>query len=84
MIGWDAFKKYFNSWEAQTAKVSEQWLKSPLVLEPAGALLSTVMRTKAAGDRTRVRRLSGVNRLAGSKVMSHIIGLVADAAPLGV
>lgn len=51
MVGWDTFKKYFNSWEAKTSKVAEQWLKSPLVLEPAGACLSAAMRTKAASDK---------------------------------
>ena len=51
MFGWDAFKQYFNAWESTTAKLAEEWLKSPLVLEPAGALLSTMMKTKAAADK---------------------------------
>lgn len=48
---WDLFKQYFNAWEGTTAKLMEEWLKSPLVLEPAGAALSMVMKTKAAADK---------------------------------
>ncbi len=51
MNGWDVFKKYFNAWEGQTATFMEAWLKSPLVLEPAGHALSAVMKTKAASDK---------------------------------
>lgn len=51
-MGWDLFKKYFFAWEGLTAKYAETWLKSPLVLEPAGAWLSTVMRAKAQADKT--------------------------------
>ncbi len=51
MFGWDLFKSYFNAWEGATAKLMEEWLKSPLVLEPAGAWLSVVMKTKAAADK---------------------------------
>lgn len=51
MFGWDPFKQYFNAWEAHTAKLFEEWLKSPLVLEPAGSMLSATMKAKAAGDK---------------------------------
>ncbi len=51
MVGWDAFKKYFGAWETQTARVIEQVMRSPLVLEPAGHCLSAAMKTKAASDR---------------------------------
>ncbi len=51
MAGWDLFKKYFNAWEGLTAKYTEEWLKSPLVLEPAGAWLSAVMKMKAQADK---------------------------------
>lgn len=51
MNGWDAFKKYFNVWENQTAALFETLLKSPLVLEPAGNAMSAMMKTKAAGDK---------------------------------
>lgn len=51
MASWELFKKYFNAWENQTANLVEQWLKSPLVLEPAGMWLSSMMKTKAAADK---------------------------------
>lgn len=51
MFGWDLFKNYFNAWEGATAKLMEEWLKSPLVLEPAGAWLSLFMKTKATADK---------------------------------
>ena len=51
MKSWDVFKKYFNAWEGQTAILMEAWLKSPLVLEPAGHALSAAMKTKAAGEK---------------------------------
>ncbi len=52
MMTWDLFKQYFNSWENLTAKYLEEWMKSPLVLEPAGAWLSTMMKAKAQADKT--------------------------------
>lgn len=51
MFGWDLTKQYFNAWENQTAKYLEHWLKSPLLLEPAGAALSAAMKSKAAADK---------------------------------
>ncbi|MCC6527937.1 MAG: hypothetical protein IT373_35150, partial [Polyangiaceae bacterium] len=51
MFGWDLFKKYFNAWEAESAKLFEAWLKSPLVLEPAGGMLTATMKAKAASDK---------------------------------
>ncbi|MBI2892431.1 MAG: hypothetical protein HYY06_02700 [Deltaproteobacteria bacterium] len=50
MNGWDIWKKGFDAWENATARVLAEWLKSPLVLGPSGALLSAMMRSKAAGD----------------------------------
>ena len=52
MMNWDLFKQYFNAWENQTAKLMEAWMKSPLVLEPAGMWLSTMMKAKAHADKT--------------------------------
>jgi hypothetical protein len=47
---WDTWKKGFDAWESTTAKYLERALKSPLLLGPAGALLSGVMKAKAASD----------------------------------
>lgn len=45
------WKKAFDIWEGATARYAEVWLRSPLLLGPAGALLSAVARGKAASDR---------------------------------
>ncbi|MBI2376021.1 MAG: hypothetical protein HYV07_18655 [Deltaproteobacteria bacterium] len=50
MIGFDEWKKGFDAWEKATADIMETWLKSPLVLEPAGSMLSAVSKLKAAQD----------------------------------
>lgn len=50
MIGWDQWKKGFDTWEAATAKYVEAWMRSPLVLTPGGAMLTAAMRSKAAVD----------------------------------
>lgn len=50
-MDWDKTKKGFDKWENATAKVLETVMKSPIVLKPSGALLTTLMRTKAATDR---------------------------------
>lgn len=50
MNPWEMYKKWFFTWENATAQVMETWLKSPLVLEPAGAMLSTLMKAKASSD----------------------------------
>lgn len=51
MMMWDTFKQSFNTWEGATAKLFEQWLASPLVLQPMGALLTATMKAKAAQDK---------------------------------
>ena len=51
MIGFDAFKQSFDVWEKSTSALLETWLKSPLVLEPAGLALTAMMKTKATSDR---------------------------------
>jgi hypothetical protein len=53
MIGWDMWKKAFDAWEDATAKYAEQWLKSPLVLGPSGAMLSWMMKAKTQADKTK-------------------------------
>jgi hypothetical protein len=50
MLGWDLWKKGFDAWEDTTARLLESWLRSPLLLEPSGAVLSATMRVKAASD----------------------------------
>jgi hypothetical protein len=51
MLGWDLWKKGFDAWENATAKYMEQWMKSPLVLGPAGTMLTAAMKAKAASDK---------------------------------
>jgi len=51
MIGWDMFKKAFDTWERLTADYLEKVMQNPVVLGPAGTLLTFTMRTKAATDR---------------------------------
>lgn len=48
---WDFWKKGFDAWEGATAKYLESVMKSPLVLEPAGAALSATMKAKAAREK---------------------------------
>ncbi len=50
---WELWKKGFDAWEGVTAKYVEQVLRSPMVLEPAGAMLTATMKTSAALHRTR-------------------------------
>lgn len=50
MFGWELYKKYFNAWENATAQYLEHVLKSPLVLEPAGACLTMLMKAKRVTD----------------------------------
>ena len=47
---WQNWKKGFDGWESKTAELFEAVLKTPRILEPAGALLSASMKLKAAGD----------------------------------
>lgn len=51
MLGWDLWKKGFDAWENATARYMEQWMKSPLVLGPAGTMLTAAMKAKAASDK---------------------------------
>ncbi len=51
MLGWEMYKKAFFAWESATAKLFETWLKSPLILGPAGAMLTGAMKAKATGDK---------------------------------
>lgn len=47
---WNTWKKGFDAWENATAKYLEAWMKSPLMLGPAGAWLTMMMKAKAASD----------------------------------
>ena len=51
MFAWNDWKKGFDAWESATARHTEQWMKSPLLLGPSGALLTAVMKGKAAADK---------------------------------
>ncbi|PJB43005.1 MAG: hypothetical protein CO108_10810 [Deltaproteobacteria bacterium CG_4_9_14_3_um_filter_63_12] len=44
---WEQWKKGYYTWEAATAQLIEQWIRSPLVLGPSGAMLSAMMKVKA-------------------------------------
>lgn len=60
MIGWDQWKQGFEAWENATAELTEQWLRSPLVLTPAGAVLGAAMKAKAKSDRAAATWWSAV------------------------
>jgi hypothetical protein len=55
MFGWDDWKKGFDVWEQATAKWVEEWMKSPLVLGPSGALLTMAMKAKKLADDAKAR-----------------------------
>ena len=45
------WKKGFDAWESATAQRLEQALRSPLLLEPTGILLTAALKAKAVSDR---------------------------------
>jgi len=47
---WRMWKKGFDAWEATTADYLDGVLKQPNVLEPAGSMLTAVMKVKRAHD----------------------------------
>ena len=51
MNPWEMWKKSFDAWEQTTAHYFEQVMQNPAVLGPAGAMLTAMMKTKAATDR---------------------------------
>ncbi len=55
MIGpetaWNAWRQGFDAWERSTSELMEVWLRSPLVLGSAGAVLSSAMKTKVMTDK---------------------------------
>ena len=48
---WETWKKGFAAWEGATAKYLEKVMADPAVLGPSGAMLTMVMRARAASDR---------------------------------
>jgi hypothetical protein len=48
---WETWKKGFDVWEKATADLLDAWLRSPLVLEPAGSMLTAFMKSKAMADK---------------------------------
>lgn len=60
MNAWEFWKKGFDIWENATAKYLETVLRSPLVLGPAGAAMSAVMRSKAAVDKAQAEMLAAM------------------------
>jgi hypothetical protein len=53
MASFKEWKTAFDQWENATAKYSEDLLKMPAVLGPSGAVLSGLMKVKAASDRAQ-------------------------------
>ena len=56
----EKWKKGFDAVELRVAKLSNKVLEKPAVLEPAGALLSALMRRKARTDRALTSLWSAV------------------------
>lgn len=57
---WETWKKGFGAWEGATAKMLEGWLKSPLFLEPTGALIGAVVKMRGATHRAQNAWLSSL------------------------
>ena len=50
---WEMWKKGFDAWENETAKLLEGVIRSPLILAPSGALITGLMKAKTASDKAR-------------------------------
>lgn len=48
---WETWKKGFDTWEQKTAEMMETVLKSPMVLQPMGSMLTATMKVKTATDK---------------------------------
>ncbi|MBS2014116.1 MAG: hypothetical protein JST00_14595 [Deltaproteobacteria bacterium] len=59
-MNWDTWKKGFDAWESATAKYIEVWMKNPLVLGPAGMMLGSAMKAKAAYDKAASQWVSAM------------------------
>ncbi len=51
MNPWKTWKTQFDAWEGATAALLDQVLQSPLVLGPAGTMLTKAMKAKAEADK---------------------------------
>lgn len=49
--GWKVWKRGYDAWEAQANQVFEAWLKSPLMLTPAGAMMSAWLKARAQREK---------------------------------
>ena len=50
MSVWKLWKPMFDAWEGATSEYLDKVLRSPSVLEPGAAWLTTMMKLKAASD----------------------------------
>lgn len=50
-VVWSMWKRLFEAWEPTAARMAEQALRKPWVLEPAGFMLTSLMRAKIVSDR---------------------------------
>lgn len=57
---WETWKKGFFAWEAATAKVMEEWMRSPLLVWPSGIMLGQAMKAKAAYDKATAQWVAGM------------------------
>lgn len=75
---WQLWKQGFESWEQASAKVLETWLKSPAVLEPAGAMLSAAMKLKKQADDalTQAWAAAGLPTRREQERMLHVLNQV--------
>jgi predicted nucleotidyltransferase len=75
---WDMWKRGFYAWENSTANYLEHWLKSPLVLQPSGKMLSTMMKMKAAQQRAAAQVASnmGLSTREDQERMMHALNQI--------
>jgi len=48
-------KQAFDAWESAASPLFEAWLKSPLLVQPAGSVLSTVTQLRSAQQQMLAR-----------------------------
>ena len=52
---WDLWKRSFDVWEQATARYLEQWLKSPVMLNGSGTMLTALMKMRAASEKAKAQ-----------------------------